>query len=117
MLTASAGNLIHSPTGHQIWGPLGQEDVCPNSYQICVQKFEQLEGKGNPAKAPKLQFVNGWGPIITVYWGKYDHEVHEDYRMHKLLSCAMMSITKNNFKNSKKFTYLGLKSKYFGLKR
>jgi len=36
------GNLVHTPIGDQIWGPLGKEDVCPNGYQICVQQFGQL---------------------------------------------------------------------------
>jgi len=26
----------------QIWGPLGQEDVCPNGYRIFVQQFGKL---------------------------------------------------------------------------
>src|SRR6218665_4058525 len=27
---APAGNSICCPIGHQIWGPLGKQDVCPN---------------------------------------------------------------------------------------
>ena len=40
--------------GTQIWGPLGQENVCPNGYQICVQQFGQLSDKGKSAKAQAL---------------------------------------------------------------
>jgi len=48
------GNLIHSPIGHHIWGPLGQEDVCPN-FALTVTKFVfsnlgDFRVKANPPK-------------------------------------------------------------------
>jgi len=51
---AQLGNLIHSSIGHQILGPFGQEDVCPNGYKIYVQQFEQLWSTVKSAKAQVL---------------------------------------------------------------
>src|SRR6218665_2489535 len=35
---APAGNPIYCPIGHQIWGPLGKQDVCPN-FALTAAKF------------------------------------------------------------------------------
>src|SRR6218665_262041 len=69
-----SGNLIHSPVGHHIWGPLGQEDVCPN-FSIIVTKFV-LRNSGNfrteanlpsPGLALNAHSGNDWGqfPKLT----------------------------------------------------
>jgi len=38
--------------------------------------------------------TGGLGLNYYCMLGKYDHEVHEDYRMHTLVSCAIMNVTK-----------------------
>src|SRR6218665_3630218 len=35
---APAGNPIYCPIGHQIWGPLGKQDLCPN-FALTATKF------------------------------------------------------------------------------
>ena len=42
LIGPTAGNPIYCPIGHQIRGPLGKQDLCPNGSQICVQQFGQL---------------------------------------------------------------------------
>src|SRR6218665_2512266 len=60
---APAGNPIYCPIGHQIWGPLGKEDVCPN-FALTAAKFlfsnsGNCRAKANPPKprsSPKRPF-------------------------------------------------------------
>src|SRR6218665_1180546 len=59
------------PFGHQILGPLGKEDVCPNGYQICVQQFGNFRAKANPPKprsCPKCPFGQWKGKNSSAHW-------------------------------------------------
>src|SRR6218665_2882877 len=58
---APAGNPIYCPIGHQIWGPLGKQDVCPN-FALTAAKFlfsnsGKFRAKANPPK-PRSRVVN-----------------------------------------------------------
>ena len=77
------GNLIHSPIGHQIWGPLWQEDVSPN-FALTVTKFVfsnsgNFRAKANPSKprsGPKCQWLE---PNSSADWavgsGQWEHSI------------------------------------------
>src|SRR6218665_1999741 len=74
MLMAPAGNPIYCPIGHQIWGPLGKQDVCP-TFALTAAKFlfsksGNFRAKANPPSpglALNAHSGNEWGkiPVLT----------------------------------------------------
>src|SRR6218665_684794 len=71
---APAGNPIYCPFGHQIWGPSGKQDLCPN-FALTAAKF-LLSNSGNfrakaippsPGLGLKAHSGNEWGqiPVLT----------------------------------------------------
>src|SRR6218665_842704 len=74
MLIGPAGNPIYCPIGHQIWGPLGKQDVCPN-FALTAAKFVfsnsgnfratlgQRQIRQSPRLALNAHSGNDWGPI------------------------------------------------------
>src|SRR6218665_1353809 len=72
---APAGNPIYCAIGHQIWGPLGKQDVCPN-FALTAAKFVfsnsgNFRAKANPPKprsCPNAHSGNEWGKNSSVAW-------------------------------------------------
>src|SRR6218665_38464 len=60
---------IHCPTGTQIWGPLGKENVCPN-FALTVNLCSAIRAtlgrrqiRQSPGLALNAHSGNDWGPI------------------------------------------------------
>src|SRR6218665_349827 len=72
---APAGNPIYCPIGHQIWGPLGKQDVCPN-FALTATKFlfsnsGNFRAKADPPKprsCPKRPFGQLMGQNSSADW-------------------------------------------------
>src|SRR6218665_363664 len=70
-----ARNPIYCPIGHQIWGPLGKQDVCPN-FALTAAKFVfsnsgNSRAKANPPKprsCPKRPFGQCMGKNSSADW-------------------------------------------------
>src|SRR6218665_1486077 len=75
MLIGPAGNPIYCPIGHQIWDPLGKQDVCPN-FALTAAKFvfshsENFRAKTNPPNpisCPKRPFGQLMGKNSSAEW-------------------------------------------------
>ena len=69
------GNPIYCPIGHQIWGPLGKQDVWPN-FALTAAKFlfsnsGNFRAKANPPKprsCPKRPFGQWMGQNSSADW-------------------------------------------------
>src|SRR6218665_1965221 len=77
---APAGNPIYCPIGHQIRGPLGKQDLCPN-FALTAAKFVfsnsgNFRAKANlpkPRSCPKRPFGQGMGQNSSADWDAYQH--------------------------------------------
>src|SRR6218665_131721 len=64
---APAGNPIYCPIGHQIWGPLGKQDLCPN-FALTATKFLFSNSGNFRAKADPQNSSADWVPFAFHTW-------------------------------------------------
>src|SRR6218665_3206210 len=79
-------SLPDRPIGHQIWGPLGKEDVCPN-FSLTVPNFVfnnsgniRVPVKSNPPKSmscPKCPFGQCMGQNSSADWAFYSPTLYK----------------------------------------